>query len=380
MGSAEVNKGLEVVLAVLDSRASVVHRFAKQGLIVCIIISTRSSYERALARRLDLRPLTRMDDGRRYSVLIELYDHSAEPSDSSPLHHNTATRLPPHLDAKLRAASSRLVLPRSSKDFWSLQLPSAAPLDTLVNSSPPAGPQRALSSPRVWSESFSSGPLSPPVIATAQLWTPSQPPPSAAAPTSGQQPRLDYRFGPLEVDWIDSPSPAPLRAPPMSPSLSAPSLPAPGPSDPVQWNPTSPRPAPIQLQPKPRSPPRSPETSGRTELNWGVVHLFRESGAAPEESSAKDKRKAMDEDDGTVVGMVSVPGILTAAAILAFVSPALESIAQLRLLRWVRRELDRRDGADQVEHGTGIRLRIGPSSYCASTRVSRSVRCSFETS
>ena len=283
------------------------------------------------------------DVERRYSIIIELFDHIAEPSHTSPLHHKTSTRLPPQLDARLRAAAPLLVLPGSSKDFWSLQLPSAAPLDTLVTSAPiapPAGPQRALSSPRIWSQS--SGPLSPPSIPTSQLWTPSQPAPSAAptTPLSSQQPRLDYRFGPLTVDWINSPSPAPTRAPQMSPSLAGATLPAPGPSDPIQWNPTSPRPAPIQLQPKPLSPPRSPESSGRTELNWGVVHLFRESGASPEESSEKDKRKAMNEDDGTVVGMVSVPGPITAAALLTFISPALESIAQLRLLRCAVTEVE----------------------------------------
>lgn len=123
----------------------------------------------------------------------------------------------------------------------------------------------------------------------------------------------------------------------MSPSLSVPALPSEsstsGPSNAVQWTTTSPRPATAQLQSKPRSPPRKSETAGRTELNWGVVHLFRESGAAAEASGEKDKRRAMDEDNGTVVGLVSVPGVLTAAAILTFISPALESIAQLRLLR-----------------------------------------------
>ncbi|ORY69163.1 hypothetical protein BCR35DRAFT_354712 [Leucosporidium creatinivorum] len=277
---------------------------------------------------------------RRYSIVIELFDHHALPSHPSPLQPRTPTRLPPQLDAQLRASSSRLVLPASNRDFW-LPLPATSSLSTLATApvtSPPPPPTRALSSPRIWSQS--SGPLSPPAIATAQLWTPSQPPPpSTSTPAAtGQQPQLDFRFGPLAIDWVDSPTAAPLRSSPMSPSLSAPSLPSEGSSSsssapPLQWNPTSPRPSSALALPKPRSPPRTPEKSGRTELNWGIIHLFRESGAQAEESDEKQKRKAMDGDDGTVVGMVSVPGVLTAASLLTFISPALESVAQLRLLR-----------------------------------------------
>jgi BRCA1-associated protein len=274
---------------------------------------------------------------RRYSIVLELFDHQAPPSHPSPLHPRTASRLPTHLDAQLRSASSRLVLPASNKDFW-LPLPATSPLSTLTApvDSPPPPPKRALSYPRIWSQS--SGPLSPPAIPTAQLWTPSQPPPaptSTTAPATGQQPQLDFRFGPLAIDWVESPTAA--RSTPMSPSLSAPSVPSEGSAStstsapPLQWNPTSPRPSSTVALPKTRS--RTPEKSGRTELNWGIIHLFRESGAQADESDEKQKRKAMDEDDGTVVGMVSVPGVLTAASILTFLSPALESVAQLRILR-----------------------------------------------
>lgn len=66
-----------------------------------------------------------------------------------------------------------------------------------------------------------------------------------------------------------------------------------------------------------------------------MIHLFKELGVTDaERSDAKAKKRAMDEDDGTVVALVSVPGALTAAAILTFISPALEAIAQLRMLRY----------------------------------------------
>lgn len=78
----------------------------------------------------------------------------------------------------------------------------------------------------------------------------------------------------------------------------------------------------------------STETSGTSDLYWGTIHLYRELGAEGE-SGEKDKRTAMDEDDGTIVGMISVPGNLTAAALLAYISPALGSVAQLRMLRSV---------------------------------------------
>ncbi|KWU42378.1 zf-UBP-domain-containing protein, partial [Rhodotorula sp. JG-1b] len=77
--------------------------------------------------------------------------------------------------------------------------------------------------------------------------------------------------------------------------------------------------------------PRPPETSGSTDLYWGTIHLYREAGAG--ESTRDEKRKARDEDDGRTVGLISVPGVLNAAALLSFIAPALEEVEQVRMLR-----------------------------------------------
>ncbi|GJN90398.1 hypothetical protein Rhopal_003409-T1 [Rhodotorula paludigena] len=99
----------------------------------------------------------------------------------------------------------------------------------------------------------------------------------------------------------------------------------------------SPRPAaaslPGQRQPSPsisRS-ARPPESSGTTETYWGTIHLYREQGAEP--SSMDEKRKAKEADDGRAVALVSVPGVLNAAALLEFIAPALDDVEQVRMLR-----------------------------------------------
>ncbi|BGP56665.1 hypothetical protein JCM8202v2_004295 [Rhodotorula sphaerocarpa] len=260
-----------------------------------------------------------LDDSRRYCVVVECYDHSAplrSPA-SSPLVPTTPTRLPPPLDADLRASHSRLVLPSSKQPFWRTTLPATRPLDTStpstlsaaaegtgasgnsINSalqSPPLE-QRRSPSPRIWSESF--GLPSPPAIATADLWTPSK----GAAPLFGQTQHkavVDFRFGPITIDWIDSPEPRnqPNMPPILSPRATAAALPG---------------------------------NAAVTDLYWGTIHLYREAGAS--ESTREEKRKARDDDDGRTVGLISVPGVLNAAALLAFIAPALEDVEQVRMLR-----------------------------------------------
>lgn len=259
----------------------------------------------------------------KYNLVIELYDHtSAHLGDASPTWPRTPTRLPVALDQQLRSTQHRLILPAPGRDFWS-PLPS-----TSLLSPTPSGAIELATSPRVWSQS--TGLRSPPAIATSQLWTPSQGQPGV------QQSQLDYRFGPLAVDWVDSPS-VPRAAPPMSPSLSTGmgelSLHTTA-SGSVSPRPGATRAAQSSSAEVSAACARPAETAGTTELHWGVIHLFREAGVSDaERSDLKAKKRAMDQDDGTVVGIVSVPGVLTAAAILTFISPALESIAQLRMLR-----------------------------------------------
>lgn len=249
-----------------------------------------------------------------YSLVLSFldFDPTSRPSlPLSPLHPATPTLLPPALDRELRALQPALCLPRT---FWQ-NLPTSRSLDT--TDTPPAVPLAVPTPRRTWSES--SGARSPP------------PPPSAALPT--QEATLDFRFGPLSLDWVDYPHPRPPMSPP-SPSHAAStssSSPSAGPSN--LWRSTSPRISAVQLRRTPSAIDRPPEKAGSTDLYWGTVHLYRELGA--EESTSKEKQSAMDNDDGTVVGMVAVPGNVTAAALLSFISPALESVMQLRVLRCV---------------------------------------------
>ncbi|GAA6003607.1 hypothetical protein JCM10207_003506 [Rhodosporidiobolus poonsookiae] len=269
----------------------------------------------------------REPDDVRYAVVIELYDHTAArpSSPASPLIPRTSTRLPPSLDQELKAVQHKLVLPQTG-NFWRTRLPTTRKLDTrtastlssagLSSASIPSPPLEARpTQPRIWSESF--GLPSPPPIATAELWTPSKGFDFAASSRTTQHASLDFRFGPLAIDWIDHPEPRtmPAAGGVVSPQLATRSLPGVGKS-------------PILGQ---QEPLRPAETSGTSDLYWGTIHLYREAGA--DESSRDEKQRAREEDDGTAVGLVSVPGVLNAAALLAFIAPALDSVEQVRMLR-----------------------------------------------
>ena len=288
--------------------------------------------------------LGEVDDDRRYCIVIECYDHTALVHDArscSPLVPTTRTRLPPALDADLRRTEHRLVLPPSGTSFWRAKLPAARTLDTRTPSTlsaagtatlaaSPTLEQHRSPSPRIWSESF--GLPSPPPIATADLWTPSK----GAVPSFGavqHQAVVDFRFGPLAIDSIDYPEPRGSFIGFVTPRAMTTNLPLTG-SGGEKTSPTLPfRPSLSSPPPPPSAPPRPPETSGSTDLYWGTIHLYREAGAG--ESTRDEKRKARDEDDGRTVGLISVPGVLNAAALLSFIAPALEEVEQVRMLRCV---------------------------------------------
>ncbi|GAA5841005.1 hypothetical protein JCM11251_006781 [Rhodosporidiobolus azoricus] len=272
-----------------------------------------------------------MPEHARYRVVIELYDHSSpsRSSAASPLLPKTPTLLPTSLDQELRAVQHKLVLPQTGGKFWHIRLPPTRKLDTrtpstlsaagLPSTLPSPPPEDRSAPPRIWSESF--GLPSPPSVATADLWTPSKPLSSSTAPRPPRQkPVLDPRFGPLACDWINHPEPRtmPSAGGVVSPQIASRSLPASGGGG------KSP-----SLSEQPSQPA---ETSGTTDFYYGMIHLYREAGA--EETSTKEqKQRAKEEDDGTVVGLVSVPGVLNAAALLAFIAPALDSVEQVRMLR-----------------------------------------------
>ncbi|GAA5981231.1 hypothetical protein JCM11641_005619 [Rhodosporidiobolus odoratus] len=272
-----------------------------------------------------------MSDTAKYSVCIELYTHD-HPATPSPLLPPTPTRLPPDLDVRLRSQQDNLVLPSRGKGFWHTRLPATRKLDTRTAGTlsaipPPSIPSPVLEGrsppPQIWSESF--GLYSPPSLPTAELWTPSKAAPSPASsasspPAGRQQAVLDFRFGPLAIDWIINPEPR-LMTPSngvVSPQMAARALPGGLGRSPTLRGASLPQ--------------REPETSGTTDLYWGTIHLYREAGAEGN-SSKEEKQRAKDEDDGKAVGLVSVPGVLNAAALLSFIAPALESVEQVRMLR-----------------------------------------------
>lgn len=244
---------------------------------------------------------------RPYSILITLYDPSLSPSSVSPLLPQTPSRLPPRLDQRLQSSLDDLVLPPTSRDFWQLNLKKSRSLDTKTPStlsaalSPSAPPVLTPSSAtsRIWSQHF--GLSSPPLaIQTAQLWTPSQALPLSAPPLPATAQRtavLDFRFGPIEIDSIKYPR---MSSPSSSPSQGQ----------------------------------TEPSSSGTTSLYWGTIHLYREAGVPPSYVSTPSlKAQAQRSDDGTTLALVSVPGVLNAAAILKFIEPALVDVEEVRMLR-----------------------------------------------
>lgn len=252
----------------------------------------------------------------RYTIVISLFDHNSalsRPRPTSSLLPNTATALPQATENALRvqAQAGKLVLPYN---FWSL--PASSPLPTVAaaqRQSPPTSPQQEQSgSGRFGARTTNSSTATnagissenrgthTPAIRTSELYVPSREQQVVEKPVA----QLDYRFGPLFVDWIDHPT---VMTPPAdSPTPSTSTLP-------------------------PSTTPASQEQSGSTALNWGIIHLYREAGATP--STPAEKQRAEEEDDGTIVAVILVPGNLTVANFLSFISPALDAVMQLRMLR-----------------------------------------------
>ena len=253
----------------------------------------------------------------RYSIVISLFDHNAAlslPRTTSPsaLLPSTSTGLPAATQEALRLNSAKLVLP---SHFWN-PLPATAPLPTLPSTlpiSPPASPKESQVSnagiagtrttiPSNGISSENRGAYIP-SIRTAELYVPSR------QDVEKQVAQLDFRFGPLFVDWIERP-----RAMNSTTAGSDSSLPS-----------TSALP--------PSSTSGNEGRSGRTALNWGIIHLYREAGVSPTPSTPTEKTRAQAEDDGTIVAVILVPGNISVAAFLEFISPALDGVMHLRMLR-----------------------------------------------
>ncbi|OSX64221.1 hypothetical protein POSPLADRAFT_1137301 [Postia placenta MAD-698-R-SB12] len=140
----------------------------------------------------------------------------------------------------------------------------------------------------------------------------------------------DYRFGPITIDWSD------CHFNPMS--LSAPKKTGAGKEKELNRSKRGaatfiPRPAPNQI-------------SGTTHLPGGVVHIYRDnltSADAPESipvsqshNGSQPQGSSTETDPcstGLVLAVLAVPSWMTPSDFLAFVAPAAEGIALLRMIR-----------------------------------------------
>lgn len=168
--------------------------------------------------------------------------------------------------------------------------------------------------------------------------------------------RLDFRLGPLRVDWVDFEEPLPMESPVTKKNtvgkeregkargvyctaythscssgnnfLSLPII--------------SGGPATASFIP-------SRSKSGSTNLPEGIVHIYREpptstyakaaSGSAspplPPPVAIPGKSTESAEPDGVLMGVLAVPSWMTPSDFLTFVAPAAEGMAHLRMIRYV---------------------------------------------
>ena len=146
----------------------------------------------------------------------------------------------------------------------------------------------------------------------------------------------DYRFGPIALDWVDFDS--------MSSSLFV----SKGKADPKGAFTTLCIFARAEAEPSAGPAiatfvPQSHTKSGSTNLPNGVVHVFRDIeqqklAETNEGTSTLDANRVMLENadsDGYMVGVLAVPSWMTPSDFLAFVAPAEEGMAHLRMIRYV---------------------------------------------
>lgn len=88
--------------------------------------------------------------------------------------------------------------------------------------------------------------------------------------------------------------------------------------------------------------PHTRSKSGTTNLPEGTVHIFRDGSTkpTPEELEAKVSEMALtdpaEESEGIMLGVLAVPPWMTPSDFLEFVAPAVDGIAHLRIIRYVR--------------------------------------------
>lgn len=125
--------------------------------------------------------------------------------------------------------------------------------------------------------------------------------------------RKDYRYGPIRLDWTD-----------FEQHMSTTGLSSGKEKDRIGG------PLIANFVPKTKS--------GSTNLPEGVVHLYRDceqprSSETQASGGPSDPASGSISDDGTTLGVLSVPSWMTPSDFLAFVAPAAEGMAHLRLIR-----------------------------------------------
>lgn len=152
-----------------------------------------------------------------------------------------------------------------------------------------------------------------------------------------QEETKDYRFGPLRVDWMDFERQGDLlgRKPSVSTgkererrggSFHSSSM------NSVMYSSLILGPLEATFV------PTSHNKSGSTNLPDGVVHIFRDSGDKPAlEDIPKSASEVLPESEGVGVtlGVLAVPSWMPPADFLAFIGPAAESVAHIRIIRSV---------------------------------------------
>ncbi|RDB23862.1 RING finger protein ETP1 [Hypsizygus marmoreus] len=121
----------------------------------------------------------------------------------------------------------------------------------------------------------------------------------------------DYRFGPIRIDWVDfeQMSKAPYSAVGKEKEHGRGTVEATFVSN-------------------------TRTKTGSTNLPEGVVHIFRDSATKPsqEELESTVSTSTVDDSDGVMLGVLAVPSWMTPSDFLAFVAPAAEGMAHLRLI------------------------------------------------
>lgn len=77
--------------------------------------------------------------------------------------------------------------------------------------------------------------------------------------------------------------------------------------------------------------------SGSTNIPEGTVHVFRDSANKPSDKELESLTAAPTSNttsDGIMLGVLAVPSWMTPSDFLAFVAPAAEGMAHLRIIRW----------------------------------------------